>query len=322
MSETKGHVLALGSINADFQMRVGRRPEISETLLGSDFVRLGGGKSANVAFLACKLGLPVLLLAHTGDDDLAEQALAPLREIGVDLSGVKTLPGHDTGVAVIMVPPDGKKGIVMAANANEAWVEEDLLRVLQAVRDAPAGSVLVCNCEIPSPVLEAGLQEARQAGLRTVLDPSPADRVSDGLLALCDYVTPNPGEAETLTGIAPGDAASALRVGQRLCERGAGAACVKLADGGCVFVGGAGAAQVQAAPVEVVDTTGAGDAFAGALAAWLALGHPEHEAVRAAVAASHIAVGKYGSQPSYPSIQEIERMQQRLRLTRDVDRQA
>jgi ribokinase len=107
--EQAGWIVAVGSLNADFQVRTERRPEISETLLASDFKRFSGGKSANVTYLAKKLGWPARLYAHVGDDDLAEQALGALRKIGVDLSGVQAVPGQSTGVAMITVPPDGKK---------------------------------------------------------------------------------------------------------------------------------------------------------------------------------------------------------------------
>jgi ribokinase len=130
-------ILSLGSINADFQLRVDRRPEVNETLIGRDFLRLGGGRAANVAFFARKLGLEACLLAQVGDDDLAEQALAPLRNIGVDLSRVAAVEGCGTGVAMITVQPDGKKGIVAAGNANEAWTSEQAAEVVEVIEEAP-----------------------------------------------------------------------------------------------------------------------------------------------------------------------------------------
>ncbi|HVL77644.1 MAG TPA: PfkB family carbohydrate kinase [Noviherbaspirillum sp.] len=306
--ERRGHVLALGSINADFQMRVARRPEISETLIGKDFLRLGGGKSANVALIARRLGLPSLLLAHVGDDDLAEQALAPLRDAGVDISGVSSIAGEATGVAFILVPPDGKKGIVMCANANDAWRQADLDAVRTAMRGAPEDSVLVTNGEIPAVAVEEGMRSARSRGITTVLDPSPADKVGDALLRLADVVTPNSGEAETLTGIACDTPQAARRAAQQLMQRGASAAAVKLADGGCLFADADGWVHIGTTPVRVVDTTGAGDAFAGAFASLVARGASWREAARFAVAAAHLAVGGYGSQPSYPEFEPIREL--------------
>jgi ribokinase len=312
--ENAGHILALGSVNADFQVRVERRPEVSETLLATEFKRMSGGKSANVAFLARKLGHEASLLAHVGDDDLAEQALSSLDEAGVDLSEVQRLARQSTGVAMITVPPDGKKGIVMSPNANDVWAESDAEKVAQAVSKAPPGSVLVTNCEIPDFVIERALQAARAHGIRSILDPSPADRVTDKLLELADMVAPNAGEAQSLSGIECKDAQSGIHAGKRLRERGASVAFVKLADGGCVMTDGDSAVYIAAVPVEMVDSTGAGDAFAGALAVAIAENRSHAEAARFAVAASHFAVTGYGSQPAYPDRAQLEEMEKRLSI--------
>ena len=317
-SDGTPRILSLGSVNADFQVRTERRPEISETLFATDFMRLSGGKSANVAFLGRKLGLEAALFAHVGNDDLAEQALSALRDIGVDLSGVKTVHGQSTGVAMITVPPDGKKGIVMSPNANTAWSSEDIEHVMHAVRKASSGSVLVTNCEIPVSVVEQIMHAARQCGIRTVLDPSPGDRVTDTLLGFADFVTPNAGEAKSITGIECKDPESALAAAKQIRERGARAVCIKLSDGGCVMLDEEGAVRIDAVPVEVVDSTGAGDAFAGALAVAMLEQQTNREAARTAVAASHLAVTAYGSQPAYPNREQLQEMIQRLTIRSDV----
>ncbi|HWT72254.1 MAG TPA: ribokinase [Oxalicibacterium sp.] len=304
--------MSLGSINADFQMRTKRQPEVSETLLASDFVRLGGGKAANIAYLARKLGKQAQLFAHTGDDDLAEQAMGPLRDSGVDLSGIKKIKNAHTGVTMITVPPDGKKSILMAANANGFWCQDDATPVLQAIRNTEPGSVLVADCEIPVFIVEQAMRAARQRGVKTILDPSPADRVTDALLKLTDFIAPNAGEAKTLTGIECEDVASAMEAGNRLRERGVAVACIKLADGGCVVVEDGCAFHIAPVPVDVVDTTGAGDAFTGGLAVALLEHRPLHQAACFAVAASHLAVTAWGSQPAYPTREQIERMEARL----------
>lgn len=313
-----GSILSLGSINADFQMRIRRQPEVSETLLASDFARLGGGKAANVAYLARKLGLRAQLFAHTGDDDLSEQAIAPLRATGVDLSGIKKIRNAHTGVTMITVPPNGKKSIVMAANSNGFWCQDDATPVLQAIREAQAGSVLVADCEIPVFIVEQALRVARQCGITTILDPSPANRVTDAVLKLSDFIVPNCSETQALTGIECEDVDSAIGAGNALLERGVSVACIKLMDGGCVVVEDGCAFHIAPVPVEVVDTTGAGDAFTGALAVALLERQPLHQAARFAVAASHLAVTAYGSQPAYPARKDIERMERRLETSTHV----
>lgn len=307
-------IISLGSVNADFQVRIDRRPAESETLLGRDFVRLGGGKAANVALIARKLGREVRLLARVGEDDLAEQALGPLRRAGIDLAGVGRVDGCGTGVAMIMVPPDGKKGIVLAPNANEAWTDRDLPGLSRHIEAAAEGAVLVLDCEIPRFIAEAAVAAARQRGLTCVLDPSPAERAGGDLLALVDVVTPNPAEAETLTGIRVTDAGSAARAAERILACGPSAVLAKLPDGGCVSLHGRRIVRVESAPGDVIDTTGAGDAFAGALAVALFEQRGIVEGARYAVAAARLAVGGYGSQPAYPDRDALEQALERTTL--------
>jgi ribokinase len=312
MTHEPPQVLSLGSVNADFQVRVPRRPEISETLPGHNFVRLSGGKGANVAFLCRKLGVSSKLFGHVGEDDLAEQALAPLHACGIDLSGVSRVAGMHTGFAMITVPPDGRKGIVLAAGANEAWSPDDGARLAAALRDAPPRSVLVADCEVSNEALCDALKTARELQVRVVLDPSPASRVTPALLGLCEVVVPNSGEAQALTGISCRDPREALEAARQLHERGAPVACVKLPDGGCVLAGSRWSLHVSSLPVDVVDTTGAGDAFAGALAVALCEGRSWGDAARFAVAAAQLAVMKYGSQPSYPERPQIDELEKQL----------
>lgn len=299
-------VLSLGSINVDFQVRVERRPEISETLLGRDYLRASGGKGANVAFLARRLGAAAELIGRVGDDELAAVALAPLEACGVGLAAVRRLPQRATGVALITVPPDGKKGIVLAANANREWEADGPAAARRAVEAAPAGAVLVVDCEVPEAVAGAAMAAARERGLTVVLDPSPADRASAELLAMADVVVPNAGEAAALAGAAVEDVASANAAAQTLLECGVGTAVVKLPDGGCVVSDGEQGLHVPARPVPVVDTNGAGDAFAGALAVALAEGLSVAEAAPFACAAANLAVTGWGAQASYPERGAIE----------------
>lgn len=299
-------VLSLGSINADFQVRVARRPEVSETLEGSDFRRFSGGKAANVSYFARTLGLASWLIGRVGDDDLADQALEPLNRVGVNLDNVTKISGQSTGVAMISVPPDGKKGIVLASNANRVWHESDVDEVLKAVYSAPSGSVLAVDCEIPMFVLEHAAAAAKERGFKVIVDPSPADKVTDALIAMADFITPNVSETKTLTGIDCDDLDAAACAGDMLVERGAKAAAIKLADGGCLLVLEDQCLSILPVPVTVNDTTGAGDAFAGALAVALTEKRPTVTALCFAVAASHLAVTDYGSQTALPSREQIE----------------
>jgi ribokinase len=308
-------VISLGSINADFQMRVERRPEQGETLVGADFARLAGGKAANVAYQARMLGVPVRLFGRVGEDDLANQALSPLRNSDIDLSGVTSVSGCATGLAMITVPPDGKKGIVLAPNANAVWERQAARMVGEAVAKAPRGSVLVLDVEIPEPVAAAAAEAAAGCGLTCILDPSPADAVSERLLRLASVVLPNPTEARMLTGIAVEDVPSAGRAAVALGHKGPRATCVKLPEGGCVVWSDGRLHHIEGETVTPLDTTGAGDVFAGVLASFTIWGASLLDAARAAVAASGHAVQHYGSQAGCPNRDQIEARLDKVRAT-------
>jgi ribokinase len=302
------HIISLGSINVDFQMRAHQRPESGETLLAEDFLMAGGGKAANVAFIARRLGVDACLLARVGDDVLAEEALSPLRRVGVDLTLTRPVAGQSTGAAFIFVQPDGEKRIILAANANQAWIPDDLDEIAAAIYQAPLGSVLVADLEVSDDIVTAALLTARHCGLPTVLDPSPAERMKLDLFPLIDYLTPNPAETEQLTGIEIQSPEDGVRAGCALLRFGVGTALIKLRGGGCVVIGREIQESVPAPRVDVVDKTGAGDAFAGALAVALLQGRSRRDGEPGSVAAATLAVTRYGSQASYPDETEVERL--------------
>ena len=306
-------ILSLGSVNADFQVRTGDAPPDAELQLAHDFVRLSGGKAANVAFMARRLGVAAQLIARVGDDDLADQALGGLAAAGVDLSGVSAAPDTATGVAMIAVPDDGDKHIVLAANANQAWRGADAARARTIVEEAAAGSVLVVDCEVPAFVVEAAVEAAVRRGVRVVIDPSPPQRLSPKALAMATAITPNAEEAGVLAGLAIDGPQGAAKAAVRLTARGPGVACIKLADGGAVVAHEGRLSLVPPAPVEVVDKTGAGDAFTGAFACALLEGQPALEAAVLATAAASLAVTAYGSQPAYAPRGRIEQLASDLR---------
>jgi ribokinase len=304
-----GAVLTLGSVNADFQVRIDEENAAAEMSMARDLCRFGGGKAANLAYLVRRLDHDAWLFGRVGDDDLAEQALAPLREAGVDVSGVSRAAGCQTGFAMVIVPPSGKKRIVLAPDANDSWDDEAVTALCDRIAGAPEGSVLVVDCEVPVSVVKAAVAAATRHGLRTVLDPSFAERVDDELLAAVDAITPNASEARALLGAgndeAPEDIARAL------AKRGPTTVCLKLSHGGCLLLHENRPVRIDAARVEVVDSTGAGDAFAGAFAVAWVEGRSTEEAARLGVAASTCAVTRYGAQPSYPTRDELDAMWRR-----------
>jgi ribokinase len=305
-------IISVGSINVDFQVRTDHWPDAGETLLGQDFLMTGGGKGANVAVLARRLGVPATLIGRVGGDVLADVALDPVRDAGVDVRSVSEAVGHATAVSTIVVRPDGRKTIILAANANDAWSESDVEAIKPVINAAPSGSVVVVDLEVPGFIVRTAMEAARQRSLPVVLDPSPADRMDNAFYELVDVMTPNPSEGRLLTGIDIKSADDAERAAQELLKRGAGAVCQKLAHGGCVVVTADASHHIESNEIEVVDTTGAGDAFAGALAVALLEQKSLVEAARFAVACANVAVTTYGSQEAYPSRDELERAVARL----------
>ena len=307
-------ILALGSVNADFQVRINVPLSGGATLMGHDFCRLSGGKAANVAFLARRLSADALLVACVGQDDLADQALGPLREAGVDLRFVTRQP-TSTGTSLIVVPPDGKKSIVLAANANDHWEGESVNAMRQAIAQAHEQSIVVVDYEMDARVAAQAIRLAGDRHLRVVLDPSPAERIDRDVLPHVYATTPNVHEAQALTGIEISDAASAISAARRFLDWGVTVACIKLSDGGCVAAGKDWGISVPSPDTHAVDATGAGDAFTAAFATSLLQGGDAVQAACWGVAASSHAVGHYGSQPAYPSRADIDRQLPGLRQT-------
>lgn len=304
--ESHPRILSLGTINADFQVRAEEPLTAGKTLRARDFLRLGGGKAANVAFLARRLGAPATLIGRVGDDDLAAQALQPLRESGTDISNVTTAAGMSTGVSMITVPPSGEKSIVLAGNANDSWNVEAEERLVREIEAAPEGSMLVMDFEIPAAIAETGFSVARRRGLVCVLDPSFAGRIDLKRLPGLYAVTPNAKEAALLAGTGSNGIEGARKAARVLAEQGIKVVCIKLPRGGCLLHHKGQDMHIPSPPTKVVDTTGAGDAFTGALAVALLEGRGPLDAARFASAASACAVSGWGSQPAYPTRDEVE----------------
>ena len=306
-------LISLGSINMDIQVRSDHWPDAGETLLTSEFLMTGGGKAANVAVLARRLGADVMLIGHLGDDMLADDVLRQLDDIGTDLRHVARVADTATAVSMIVVRPDGGKTILLSPNANLVWDEpNDADSVARAIESAPDGSVLVVDLEIPAFIVRPAVEAAHARSFAVVLDPSPADRYSDDLAEFVSVLTPNTSEAGQLTGIEIDGRDAAERAGRALVDRGIATVCQKLDGGGCVVVTREGTHHIPSVPVDVVDQTGAGDAFAGGMGFALLKGKEMAEAARYAVAASHVAVTAYGSQQSYPSRDTFDRMLERI----------
>jgi ribokinase len=319
---SNGILFSLGTVNADFAVRIERVPAAPGSYPARDLLRTSGGRAANAAVAARRLGSTTVLLGCVGDDDLAEQALAGPRREGVDLIGVRRVAAP-TGYVSVLVPLDGDKTMIFTPNANCQWPADDEQAIRRDIGPASPGSVLVLDVGIPLAIVRAAAAEARQRGVVVVLDPAPANAVADDLIGVVDHITPNHREAAELTGVDATDVDGARRAAVHLRDRGVGAAYVKLAKGGCALASAAGTQVIKPpAGLRTVDTTGAGDAFAGALAWAVLAGHDPPGAATLAVAASAFSVGGYGAQESYPTLEQLCAMAARVADANDGERGA
>ncbi len=295
-------VVVVGSVNVDLVVSVGRLPRAGETVTGGTFARHGGGKGANQAVAAARLGAEVAIVGAVGADEMGDEALAELAREGIDITHVARLDGVPTGVAAIVVDERGENQIAVASGANAALdadaVEHALATLLAAEDSASApgvaheGVVLLGN-EVPDAVVVAGVEAARAAGWLVVLNPAPARRAEADLDGV--VLTPNADEARELAGEADVEAAAAV-----LAARTSAPVLVTLGGDGALLLDGSRVERLPAPSVAVVDTTGAGDTVNGALTAELAAGRPFGEAVRFALAAAALSTTAAGARTAMP----------------------
>jgi len=297
-------IVILGVFVADTAYRADRQPRMGETILGRSFALGPGGKGSNQAVAAARAGGEVHFITRLGRDPFAEMARATWAAAGV-IPAVTEDADSYTGAAYIFVEDaTGNNAIIIAPGAAG--------RISAADVEARAGliasaRVFVTQLEQPMPAAVRALAIARAAGVRTILNPAPAATLPDGMLGLCDLVTPNESEAEGLTGIAVTGPEAARRAAAALVAAGAGAAVITLGEHGALYHDAARTVHVPAFRAgAVVETTGAGDAFAGGLAVALAEGRDAVEAVRFGCATAAISVTRAGTAPSMPARAEIE----------------
>ncbi len=304
------NIAVMGSINMDLIITLERLPASGETLLGSHTTYAQGGKGANQAVAAARLGASTMLIGKVGDDAFGTQIRRGLAVEGIDLTHLGEATGVTTGVAIIMLV-HGENTIVVARGANDTVTPEDVQRAHTAIARSDA---MLCQLEVPLAAVEAALAAGRATNVITILDPAPAQRCPDTILALADYVTPNRYEASALTGIAVHSWDDARRAAQQLLRYVRKGVVVKLGGAGALALDAEAEHRIEGIAVEVVDTTAAGDAFCAALGVALAHGIAFAEAVRFANAVGALAVTRLGAQPSLPTLDEVQHFVQARRL--------
>jgi ribokinase len=302
----KPRVAVVGSLNMDLVFSAPRGPERGETLSGTAFGMFIGGKGANQAVAAARAGAHVEMIGRLGADSFGRDIATALENEGIGLRHVLRDAQEGTGVAGIVVEPDGTNSIVVVPRANGRLSAKDVQQARAAIASC---DVLLLQLEVPLDAVAAAARVAKQAGARVVLNPAPACDLPDTLLQSVDVITPNESETHFLSGVAATTPEGAVAAARALRKRGAEAVLLTLGERGALLVDGDGPArEVPAFPVRAVDTTAAGDAFSGALAVALAEGRPLVEAARFASAAGALACTVLGAGPSLPQRHEIERL--------------
>jgi ribokinase len=294
VSESRPAVVVVGSINVDLIVGVPSLPGPGETVLGSRFVQQGGGKSANQSVAAARVGAAVTMLGAVGGDDLGASALAGLGAAGVDVSRCRRLEGVHTGLALIVVDERGENQIAVASGANDLLDGPMVEAMAKGLRPAPA-AVCLLGFEVGDEAVLAAARWAAAQGLTTVLNPAPARPLPEALVALRPILTPNAAEAMALAG-----AEDPTRAGQALAARTGAPVIVTLGGDGALLVDGSQSLHQPALVVRPRDTTGAGDALNGILAAELAGGAPLLEALRWAMVGAALKTAVSGAQAGLP----------------------
>jgi ribokinase len=304
MASEQARILVIGSINMDMVVRAGAMPAPGETVLGSDFRTSPGGKGANQAVAAQRLGGQVAMIGRVGNDEFGASLKSGLTAEGINVEHVQTTDNASTGVAFIIVDAQGENSIVVASGANFRVTPDDIYTHERLFTEA---DIVLLQLELPCQTVRAAIELARRHRVRTVLDPAPAMKQFPDELCNVDVISPNVSEAEILTGKKAVEERIDKLVASDLIQRGAKNAVLKLGSRGSMVVCGDGHMyRVPPYKVEVVDTTAAGDAFTAALAVSLGCGKGLHEAAKVANAAGALACSKFGAQSAMPTAFQVK----------------
>jgi ribokinase len=303
LGQNKPKIVVVGSSNMDLVVKSPRIPSKGETILGGDFIMTPGGKGANQAVAAAKLGAEVYFVAKLGDDIFGRQSLSNFQKVGVKTEYVERTKEARSGVALITVDDAGDNVIVVAPGANLKLSPEDVKKAQPVITSSGA---MAAQLEVPLETVECAAKLANDAGVPFILDPAPAQKQSDGFLRMVDILTPNETEAEILTGIKVTDENSAMVAAKNLLDRGVKAVIITMGSKGFVLATKDGAEFVPSIKVGAVDATAAGDAFTGSLGVGIAQGKTLKDAALFANYVAALSVTKMGAQSSMPDAGQVE----------------
>ncbi|GGE26029.1 ribokinase [Marinithermofilum abyssi] len=295
-------ITVLGSMTMDLVAKAGRRPLKGETLIGETFGMVPGGKGANQAVTAAKLGVKTYMVGRLGEDLFTEPVLQNLRKEGVETEYIQIDPTSATGIAHITVDAQGDNSIIVVPQANANLSRADVDRVEDLIARS---SLLMLQLEVPLETVVYAARVAKKHQVPVILNPAPAQPLPEELYRSVDVLTPNETETEILTGIQVNDLESAKIAARELLGRGVKTVVITLGENGSLLASASGFTHIPARKVDVVDTTAAGDAFNGGMAVALAAGKPILDAVQYGGTVGTLAVTKFGAQSSLPSLEEV-----------------
>ncbi|WP_423127188.1 ribokinase [Gaoshiqia sp. Z1-71] len=296
-------ILVVGSSNTDMVIKTRKFPAPGETILGGRFLMNPGGKGANQAVAARRLGGTVSFVGKIGNDIFGKQAMQLLEDEGINVDFVATDPENPSGVALITVDSKGENSIVVAPGSNGTLSETDFDQAISVMEDS---EIVLLQLEIPVSTVAHIAEIASRKGKKVILNPAPADQLPDGLLKNIYLITPNESEAELLTGLRVTDEESAKTVAKKLKEKGIQIVIITMGALGAYVLSDGFSGLVSAPAVVATDTTAAGDTFNGALAVALSEDKPLQQAVEFACKAASVSVTRIGAQSSIPSRKEVE----------------
>lgn len=305
-------ITVLGSINMDLLIRCASLPVPGQTVSARSLIEVPGGKGANQAVAAARCGGQVQMIARVGDDGFGSQLVRNLIEESVDCNAVAVETNCESGLAIIGVEDSGENSIIVVPGANARLTPE---AIDQATSVIGKSDVLMVQLEIPMPTVIAGVSIAKQSGVKVILDPAPAAQLPDELFDV-DLICPNESEAAAIVGGQLETIDDAVRIAKQLHALGPTAVAITLGARGTMLFDGQHAELIDTVPVDAVDTTAAGDAFAGALAVRWAETDSLADAIAWANVAGALAASRMGAQPSLPTRQQIDAAV--LRTTREI----
>ncbi len=299
-----GKIVVVGSSNTDLVITSSKLPLPGETVIGNEFNIFAGGKGANQAVAAARAGGDVLFVAKVGDDDFGKKAIEGYKKDNINTNKIGVDSEKPSGIAIILVNEStGQNSIVVASGSNSELSIDDIKRVRTGIKEA---DVLLVQLEIPLEVVEFSLKVAKDNGVKTILNPAPAQPLNDELLSLVDIITPNETEAKILIGIEPNNENTIKRAAAKLLTKVNDTVVITLGSKGVYYASKNGnEGIIPSIKVDAVDTTAAGDVFIGYLAAFIADGKNYEEAIKLSNKAAAISVTRKGAQPSIPKINEL-----------------